>query len=149
MKPRLAGPRARRASLMEDACAIVRPPLTDSGTLNPATLQIVSAAPTAVYAGPCKMGSKLSRMPAGRRLQHRLTEQGAELLQLHVWSCALPWSVTGILIGDVLTLTGLGEQGDPELLTKTWIVTAVGGGDYVTERQLELEDVVVRPAWTS
>lgn len=147
MRPRVAGARRRRESLMEDVATVTRPGPADTGTLDPITLKIVDPASVEVHSGPCHGGSKQSRFPAGHRLQHRLSSEGAEMVALRLWSVRFPWDAPEFALGDQVVFTAVGPDGDPELLTKTFTVTAIGGGSYLTARELELEDVAYRPPW--
>lgn len=124
-----AGRRAA-ASLMVDACTVVRP-ATGEPTLNETTGALTYGQGTEVYAGKCRV--KPDMAPA------RPADAEERVVVLRQWVVSLPvmadWdTATAAEVDDVVTITAC--PGDPSLVGRSMVVASVVRGSTVTARRL-------------
>lgn len=119
--------RRQALSLMVDSARFVRP---GPAVFNPDTELLEPGADTLVHEGPCRL-----RAPSAVELRRLF---GEEQVTTSRYIAALPHDVTGIEIGDVMTLT---SSADPLALARTYRVVIVPAGTDLVLRAVGVEVV--------
>lgn len=122
--------RAEAERTMVDSCTIRRP---NGTTLDPETLEEVPAY-LDVYAGPCRVQRSGALSPGEQA-------PGGYEFGVDAVLSQLPLSATGILRGDVFTVTAVGDISDPDLLDVVATVQANLTKTHATKRTLVCEQV--------
>lgn len=113
--------------LMVDACTITRS--AGNAGLNEVTGRTVPRA-TTVYSGPCQV-----QVPDTQPQTPEVGERTATVQRLTV---KIPVSVTGVRVGDRVTLTTAALDGD--LAGRTYRVAGLHDKTYATSRRLACEE---------
>lgn len=123
--------RAAMRRLMSDTCTISRGGSAEP-TYDETLREMVAAAGTAVYAGPCRVKA--------RPTEDRVVELGETTVSLRSYVVSLPIDATGIKVDDVVVVTSSALDGD--LVDKQMRVLDVQAGSHVTARRLICEEVL-------
>lgn len=111
--------------LNRSACTVTR---ESAGTFEPDTGQYGNPTVTTIYDGPCKI------VPTGGE---RVVEFGEGPVTLRTYLVTLDGTTAGPQIGDVVSVTG---SRDPRINDATLVVLDVPGSDYLSNRQLVVEE---------
>lgn len=124
-------PRLRSAaeSMMTDTCTIRRPgaPVFDAAT------GAYTTPDTTVYTGKCRVRTRSVGF-----LRDRLVEAGEEQVSLWPYIVAVPMSVTGVQVSDVVTVD---TSGDPALVGVAMRVRVATLGTNANARKLDCEQI--------
>jgi hypothetical protein len=126
---RRIAPRARKhaESIMTDVCTIERLGAEvfdpETGTSTPAR--------TLVYAGKCRV-----RPQPG--IATRDVRTGENIIGTHAPLVSIPYTVTDIAGGDVVTVT---QSMDPGLVGRTLVVQVVSEGSQISARRLLVQEL--------
>lgn len=104
--------RSEAESLMVDTAMITRP--GGEPTFDPSTGELTPAAGTTIYEGPCRL-----RQPTASEAELLF---GDEQLTRSRFVACFPHDVTGVQIGDVVTVT---ESDDPDVLLRSFRVASI------------------------
>lgn len=123
--------RGRRAAenLMVDECTVTRPGSGDP-VWNETSMGYDPPPPTTVYAGRCRV--QLSAAMANT------PEAGERVLVVQRATVSVPVDVTGIAVGDTVTITAAAH--DPDLVGSTYRVRSLFAKTHATARRLEVEE---------
>lgn len=116
--------RAAAEALMVDACTIRR---AAAGTTDPDT-GVPSPTYTALYAGKCRIQQSVVQAQ-----QHDVAEDYQLLLRLEV---QLPMAVTGLLVGDEVTVTA--SVHDADLVGRVFRVRDLAHKTHATARRVQV-----------
>lgn len=95
-----------------DSCAVTRAGIGPA-VLNRDTGQLTRPADTAVWSGPCS----LSALAASNR-----STVGEDDRLLNAYVARVPVSASGVRTGDLLTVTAIHAEGDPDLVGRVFTV---------------------------
>jgi len=102
---------------MLDSCTITAP--GSLGAYDPDTLDHSPVAGDTVYAGACQVTE------AGRGTSGSIRTRGNEPEVEHPYQVSIPRSETEVTPGHLLAVTAVHADGDPALLTKTFVIRRV------------------------
>jgi hypothetical protein len=102
---------------MLDTCTITAPGTL--GAYDPDTLTHAQVAGAAVYSGACQVAE------AGRGTTGGMRTRGNEPEVEHPYQVSIPRAETGVRPGHHLNVTAVHDDGDPDLLTKTFVIRRV------------------------
>lgn len=126
----LARARAAAVALMVDACTITR---VTGSTTSPVT-GVVTEVTTTVYAGVCRVQDKGALGAASSS-----DTVGQAFLRQLGWQLQLPMSVTGLAVGDRVTVTSSAH--DPDLVGRVFAVRDLFHGTHKTARRVAVEEL--------
>lgn len=124
-------------SLMQDTCSLVRDAEgINDDVLDPVTFELLHPYEDdfILYEGPCII------TPESRRMQEYV-QAGFDPRSEQIYRVYVPLEVTGIIEGDVFTLTEVGEDNDTNLLNVGMRVQKVFGGTFRAGRKLHVQYV--------
>lgn len=113
---------------MLDTCTITRAG-TGDGTFDPETGETVPPARTSVYSGRCRV-----RQPNVGEQTPLVAGQEITLVSAVV---AIPWSTTGVEVGDQVAITA---SADPGLVGRVLSARRVITGSFLSSRRLHCVD---------
>lgn len=125
--------RAHAESLMVDSATVRRIDPDNPTTTDPVTLEEVPNYVT-VWSGPC-------RVQRSGALSQQETSPGGYEFGVGSILAQLPLSATGIVRGDTLTVTAVGDISDPDLVGVVTTVQANLTKTHATKRTLVCEEV--------
>lgn len=122
--------RGRAAALrgMVDTCTITR---VANGAVDENTGRIARTE-QAIYAGPCRVQNQ--------RAQSRTEDVGEDRALLLPMEIQLPTSVTGLVVGDRITITASAH--DADLVGRTFAVRDLAHKSEATARRVRAEEVI-------
>lgn len=129
----LSGIRANAEEYLTDSCVITADPEgRGDATFDETTGRVTHPDPdtTVVYAGPCLFGVEDP---------DRVTGEGGREVRRRENRLRVPVSATGITEGNTVRCTGVGPDGDPDLVDKSFSVTKVDRRSNVALRHVGLE----------
>lgn len=128
----LARGRSAAEKLMVDTCTISHPG-EGQGPWNEADMGYDPPPPDVFYTGRCRV--QLSAAMANT------PEAGERVLVVQRATVAVPMSVTGVRVGDTITVTA--SEHDPDLVGNTYRVRSLFAKTHATARRLEVEETQV------
>lgn len=124
--------RTAAEALMEDTCTIAAAGadvVYDSGTDS-----YVADPGSSRYSGKCRV-----RMPGV--LSEASPQFAGREVTLQTAVISVPVSVTGVQVGDVVTITAVAVGGDGDLVGRTYTVVGLHHQTHMTARRLRCEEV--------
>lgn len=136
----LSGLVAAQEALFSDECTITRNPGgAADDTIDPVTLQLVSAAPTIVFAGPCII-ARPPRLASGQETP----TQDAGVPAIYRLKLPLTLLTAEPQVGDKVTCTASANDPALTLPGRTFLITRPIVDGFATSRICEMET-----AWVS